>query len=242
MKSVFLGSFLVTLLIIVASEPEDSIKEKISILKCCRFMEHLVRENEKSPPKCVPTRNQWQPFIYSVKQGKKVTEIPNKWNITEGQKPQCPKSHVLNYIPYNPYSPFILTDTGAAILEVGSGRNLNPEEYCADSNALLVCELNYTDERAASTMRPSIRRCCGSHAAYDENRYLLIGNCFSSSFQYISLEFNPNTDHESHTYTHTKLQVFCKLNFFPYARVLNIHGNKFFIHSCNFEKKQYNQK
>ncbi|XP_051159125.1 probable G-protein coupled receptor Mth-like 1 [Leptopilina boulardi] len=171
MTSVIVGILLWTLLLTVASEPEDSIKEKISILKCCHFLEHLIRENENSPPRCVPTKNEWKPFIYSVKTGKKITEIPNKWNITEGQKPQCPNTHVLTYVPYNSYSPFILTDAGGAILDLAAGRNVNPEEYCADSNALLVCELNYMDdERAASTIRPSIRRCCGSHAAYDENR------------------------------------------------------------------------
>lgn len=208
---VVIGIFLWTLLATVASEPEDTFKERISILKCCRFSENLVKENENSTPKCVPTSSQWKPFIYSLETGKKIKEIPNKWNISEGQKPQCPKSHVLSYVPYNSYSPFILTDTGGAILELGAGRHLNPEEYCADSNALLVCELNYMDdERAASTMRPSIRRCCGSHAAYDENRYLLIASCYSSLLlQYISLEFNPKHDRELHVYTY-KLPQFVK--------------------------------
>ena len=63
-------------------------------------------------------------------------------------------------------------DTGEAVLESGSGRRLNPEEYCADANALLMCVPKTTDsQKAASTMRPSIRRCCGPNAAYDENRY-----------------------------------------------------------------------
>ncbi|XP_033225268.1 probable G-protein coupled receptor Mth-like 1 isoform X2 [Belonocnema kinseyi] len=171
MKGVIFGVMFWTLLAAVISEPEDPVKGKIKILKCCHYREELVKESENEIPRCVSTTNMWTPFIYSPKKRSVLSQIPNEWEVQEARKPKCADSQVLTFLPYSAYNPFILMDTGEAVLESGSGRHLNPEEYCADANALLVCVVKTNDsQRAASTMRPSIRRCCGPNAAYDENR------------------------------------------------------------------------
>ena len=172
MERIIVGFLIWTLLAIAASEPEDPTKGKVMVLKCCSRREELVKRDNETIPRCVPTTNIWTPIIYSQDKRSLLAQIPVEWQILEGQKPECAESHVLTYLPFNALSPFILMDTGKAVLEIGSGKEFNEEEYCADANGLFMCvSKNIDSERAASTMKPIVRRCCGLNAAYDENRY-----------------------------------------------------------------------
>ena len=77
--------------------------------------------------------------------------------------------HVVTLIPNSPMKPFILLETGLAILQpVGTGEKIEPGEYCAQG--LLACASGKIEaNRAAATMRPKVYRCCRNGVAYHED-------------------------------------------------------------------------
>lgn len=172
MKVVRLATVLATLAVVVLSEPNDLSRHRVTILKCCRHNEHLVKKSEGDPNTstvCEATDNEWKPFIYSPSRQKMLLSPPEEWDIVEGRKPECGASSMLTYVPYRSANPVVLLDDGHAILDVHTDDKFEPHEYCADSNALLFCVRQRMEgNHAAATMRPRVRQCCGEDAAFHE--------------------------------------------------------------------------
>ncbi|CAD6219704.1 GSCOCG00011523001-RA-CDS [Cotesia congregata] len=147
----------------------------ILMLKCCKNGEELAISNNdpKSEFACVKSNTTWIPTIYSPLQKNFLSVIPNEWIIHEAIKPTCTENRTLTPILCSNISPCIIFDKGHAILDAaGSNTHISPSEYCADSKALLVCTVRKVEaNRATSTIRPRVSRCCGEHAAFYEQRH-----------------------------------------------------------------------
>lgn len=172
MKIVYLAAILCALAMLAFSEPaNESVRPRLTILKCCRHKEHLVKdsENDVDPvTRCEPTTNDWKPVIYSPSLRGILGHPPAEWDIVQGRMPDCGEGTQLRYVPYRPLNPFVLLDDGSAIIEIDTEDKFDPGEYCADSNALLACVQKRMIENLAVTMRPRVRRCCGEDAAFSE--------------------------------------------------------------------------
>ena len=160
--------------VLVNCEPNDQIAISATVLKCCRYGEELTKPENGTDGtfRCVPSSVQWKPLIYSPMAKGLLGNIPDSWTVLDDQRPHCEKSdHVVTLIPNTSMKPFILLDTGHAILQpVGTGERFEPGEYCADAQGLLVCAPGKIEaNRAAATMRPKVHRCCGKGAAYHED-------------------------------------------------------------------------
>ncbi|XP_015123278.1 probable G-protein coupled receptor Mth-like 1 [Diachasma alloeum] len=145
------------------------------IFKCCKQGEELEESESDGDGvdklKCVLNTRVWVPVIYSPSKKNIVPHPPSHWKIVEGKRPNCGDGKVLTYVPYNSYSPVIILDVGDAILDGGSGDTYDSSEYCADTKALLVCIPRKVEaNRAATTMRPKVHRCCGENAVFSESR------------------------------------------------------------------------
>ncbi|XP_072745096.1 probable G-protein coupled receptor Mth-like 1 isoform X2 [Anoplolepis gracilipes] len=167
-------AFLVTIAVAVLSEPNDQTQSKVTILKCCRHDEELRQSNgdsnDNSLPHCELTSDEWNPLIYSPSR-KTFVKIPAEWHILDGRRPECDDGSELIHVPYRKANPFILLDNGNVVLEPGNSNSIPVSHYCADSNALLVCmQKKSSDDRAAATMRPRVRRCCGENASFHEHK------------------------------------------------------------------------
>ncbi|KAG7202061.1 hypothetical protein KM043_004739 [Ampulex compressa] len=148
---------------------------RVDILKCCRNGEELVKpaegEEEQSLARCIATTNPWNPFIYSPSLKTILSQPPAEWSVLQGRRPECSDGTELSYVPYRTANPFVLLDGGSAILEIGTDDSFGPAEYCADSNALLVCVPKKSEGNlAAVTMKPRVRRCCGYDAVFQESK------------------------------------------------------------------------
>ncbi|KOC70837.1 putative G-protein coupled receptor Mth-like 1 [Habropoda laboriosa] len=173
MKVIHSVTILSTLVVLVFTEPVDeSSRPKLTVLKCCRHKEELVKESDSETDtrtRCEPTPNDWKPVIYSPSQGSILENLPASWNVVQGKKPDCGDNSVLTYVPYRSINPFWLVDDGSVLLEINTDDRFQPNEYCADSNALLVCVRKKMEgNHAAATMKPRIRQCCGEDAAFYE--------------------------------------------------------------------------
>lgn len=147
-----------------------SARNNVTMLKCCRLGETLQQSEETGEEEtvsCVPSSQEWSPLIYSPQQ-KKAVPIPDHWIIRENEKPNC-RDGVLAVVPQVVTNPFILFDSGHVFLESGYGDQYKPGEYCAESEALLVCQPRAAIT-AKATMKPSLRRCCGTDGAFDQSK------------------------------------------------------------------------
>ncbi|KAL6264997.1 hypothetical protein P5V15_005089 [Pogonomyrmex californicus] len=160
---------LVAFATVVVSEPKDSTKFKLAILKCCRNQEELHLSDDNSSPTCVSTSKPWLPLVYSPT-GQTLQEyLPDHWQVFEGRRPLCDNFSELVHVPYRKSNPFIIVDNGEVIPEAASSDKFPADRYCADSNALLVCmPKKSAGNHAAATMRPRVRRCCGENATFHE--------------------------------------------------------------------------
>lgn len=173
MKMIYFFAILWTLAVSTFCEPvNEPPKTKLTILKCCRHMEELEKELDNdmdAKSRCVPTQFDWKPVIYSPSKQKMLATPPEEWNIVEGKKPDCKDNSVLTYVPYRHTNPFVIMDDGRVLPDIHVNDTFEPNEYCADSNALLVCMKNKMNgSHAANTMRPRVRQCCGENAAFYE--------------------------------------------------------------------------
>ncbi|KZC09677.1 putative G-protein coupled receptor Mth-like 1 [Dufourea novaeangliae] len=162
-------------IVVVLSEPIDFAQPRVTVLKCCRDMEELVRESDGEPEtstRCEATKNQWKPFIYSPSQQMLLNAPPAEWDIVQGKKPECGDNSELTYVPYRKTNPFVLLDDGLAMLDVHARDRFEPGDYCADSNALLICVPKRMEgNHAAATMRPRVRQCCGHNAVFHDEKH-----------------------------------------------------------------------
>ncbi|XP_003698810.2 probable G-protein coupled receptor Mth-like 1 [Apis florea] len=172
MKVIYFFTILWTLAVSTFCEPvNEPPKTKLTILKCCRHMEELEKELDSdmdARSRCVPTQYDWKPVIYSPSKQKMLDTPPEEWNIVEGKKPDCKDNSVLTYVPYRLTNPFVIMDDGHVLPDIHVNDTFEPNEYCADSNALLVCMKKKIGSHAANTMRPRVRQCCGENAAFYE--------------------------------------------------------------------------
>ncbi|XP_076675179.1 adhesion G-protein coupled receptor methuselah-like 1 [Andrena cerasifolii] len=174
MKAVRLATILATIAVAVLSEPSNSVRQRVTFLRCCRHKEKLVKKSDGDPNasiRCEAAENEWAPFIYSPSQQIVLENPPSEWDVVEGRKPECGDNSVLTYVPYKSTNPIILLDDGHAIVDVHTDEKFGPSEYCADSNAFFICVRKRMEgNHAAATMRPRIRRCCGEDAAFHEEK------------------------------------------------------------------------
>ncbi|XP_076627055.1 adhesion G-protein coupled receptor methuselah-like 1 [Colletes latitarsis] len=173
MKALFrLAAILAALAVVVFAEPSDSARSKLRILKCCRYKEELVKVSDgdlDTATRCEATANDWKPFIFSPSRQINLHDPPPEWNVVQGKKPECGENSVLTFVPYRSSNPFVLFEDGQAILDVHDDNKFEPDQYCADSKALLVCvQKKMEGNHAAATMRPRVRRCCDEDAAFHE--------------------------------------------------------------------------
>ncbi|CAL7947741.1 unnamed protein product [Xylocopa violacea] len=173
MKAIYVLAILWTPAVLTLGEPRnESSRPRPTILKCCRHNEELVKESHSETDtrtRCEATGNEWKPFIYSPSLGSTLDSPPAEWNIVQGKKPECGDNLELTFVPYRKTNPFVLLDNGNAILDIHTYDNIEPGEYCADSNALLVCvQKKMEGSQAAATMRPHVKQCCGNYAAFSE--------------------------------------------------------------------------
>ncbi|XP_029038608.1 probable G-protein coupled receptor Mth-like 1 [Osmia bicornis bicornis] len=168
MKAFRFATIVSAFVVLVYSEPDNS-RSKLTILKCCRHKEELVKDNDVGTmTRCKATENEWKPFIYSPSLQTFLPNPPAEWNVVQGRKPQCGDNSMLSYVPYRSTNPFVLLDDGSALLDIHSDK-FEPNEYCVDSNALLVCVRKRMEgNHLAATMRPRVRQCCGEDAAFHE--------------------------------------------------------------------------
>ncbi|XP_003486440.1 probable G-protein coupled receptor Mth-like 1 [Bombus impatiens] len=173
MKAIYYLTILWTIAIPVLCEPVNvPMKPRLTIFKCCRHNEELVKESDNETDtrtRCRPTKNEWKPIIYSPTEANMLEKPPMEWDIVERRRPVCDQNSALIYVPYRITNPFVLMDDGRALINIHTNERYEPSEYCADSNALLVCMKNKTEgNHAAATMRPRIRKCCGENATFYE--------------------------------------------------------------------------
>lgn len=172
MKAFRLATTIATLAVLVHAEPSDPARSRLRILKCCRHKEELVKVSDGDPDastRCETTTNDWKPIIYSPSLRTILPNPPPEWNVVQARKPECAENSVLTFVPYRSTNPFVLLDDGQAILDTHGDDKFEPDQYCADSKALLVCvQKRMEGNHAAATMRPRVRRCCGEDAAFHE--------------------------------------------------------------------------
>ncbi|OAD60797.1 putative G-protein coupled receptor Mth-like 1 [Eufriesea mexicana] len=169
MKAAYLVAILWTLAIPTFGEPaNEPSKVRVTVLKCCQRQEVLVKESDSEADartRCNGTKNNWKPVIYSPSKRGMLDHPPSEWDI----RPVCDESSVLTYVPYRLTNPFVLMESGHVLLDIHMSESVGPDEYCADSNALLVCmKKKMEGNHAAATMRPRVRKCCGKDAAFYE--------------------------------------------------------------------------
>ena len=170
----FVFVLIVTIATVVISEPDDLTKSRLRIFKCCRYGEELINDdaNSNALPRCVPTKNKWKTFIFSVDDGVILDEPPANWYIIDDQRPKCDNRSELVYVPNRHTNPFVMFINGKVVLEYSQatkGPYIPPSHYCSDTNALLVCmPKKSAGNHAAATMRPRVRRCCGENASFHE--------------------------------------------------------------------------
>ena len=142
----------------------------VDILRCCRDGEDLDKpENSESEARCVPTKEPFEPLIYSPETLGYLSGRPSAWRLRAGARPTCHESRALRYVPHSQYNPFVLFDSGTVVLEYGSGMTLLPDEFCLGTKTLLACVPKRNEShQAAATMRPKLRKCCGENAAYEK--------------------------------------------------------------------------
>ncbi|XP_076232667.1 adhesion G-protein coupled receptor methuselah-like 1 [Calliopsis andreniformis] len=171
---VFSLMILATLAAAVLCEPSDTSRSRVTVSKCCRDKEHLVKKSDGDPNTstvCEATENEWKPFIYSPSHRTKLSSLPPEWDVVV-RKPECGENTVLTYVPYRSANPVILLDDGRAFIDAHTDDKFEPDEYCSDSNALLFCvKKRMEGNHAAATMRPRVRKCCGVDAAFYEERH-----------------------------------------------------------------------
>ncbi|XP_011868048.1 PREDICTED: probable G-protein coupled receptor Mth-like 1 [Vollenhovia emeryi] len=159
----------------VVSEPSELARsEETIVLKCCRHDEELLLLDGVEPPRCEPTPNKWKPLIYNITTNNWQEELPTHWRVVDGRRPGCGDQSELIVWPNRKATPVILIENGNAVLELRSSKedskSFLPSQYCADSNALLVCmPKKLAGNHAAATMRPQVRRCCGENASFHEH-------------------------------------------------------------------------
>ncbi|XP_076302332.1 putative G-protein coupled receptor Mth-like 1 [Lasioglossum baleicum] len=173
MKPAYLVAILWSLAIPTLGEPaSEPSKARVTVLKCCQRQEVLVKESDSEADartRCNGTKNNWKPVIYSPSKRGMLDHPPAEWDIVEGKRPVCDESSVLTYVPYRVTNPFVLMEDGHVLLDIHMIDSVGPDEYCADSNALLVCTKKKMEgNHAAATMRPRVRKCCGKDAAFYE--------------------------------------------------------------------------
>lgn len=173
MKAIYYLTILWIVAIPMLCEPVNvPMKPRLTILKCCRHNEELVKESDNETDtrtRCRPTKNEWKPIIYSPSEANMLEKPPMEWDIVEERRPVCDQNSALIYVPYRITNPFVLMDDGRVLIDIHMNERFEPSEYCADSNALLVCMKNKTEgNHAAATMRPRIRKCCGENATFYE--------------------------------------------------------------------------
>lgn len=170
--SIYYYVILWTVVIPVLCEPvNEPTKTRLTILKCCRYNEELVKESDNevdARTRCKATKNEWKPIIYSPSKADMLEKPPAEWDIVEGRKPVCEQNSALTYVPYRITNPFVLMDDGRVIIDVHVNERFEPDTYCADSNALLVCMKNRMHNHEAVTMRPRVKKCCGENATFYE--------------------------------------------------------------------------
>lgn len=163
-------ALVVAIATVVASEPNDLARSQPTIFKCCRFGEELRRPDGEALPHCEPTSNEWKPLVYwPISQELEMKLPPASWHVLEGRRPECDNRSEMIHVPFRAANPFILFEEGNAVLEISNTDFFPPSQYCADSNALLVCmPKKSAGNHAAATMRPRVRRCCGENATFHE--------------------------------------------------------------------------
>ncbi|XP_012064501.1 PREDICTED: probable G-protein coupled receptor Mth-like 1 [Atta cephalotes] len=167
-------ALIVTIATVVVSEPDDLAKSQLRIFKCCRYGEELINDdaNSNALPRCVPTKNRWKTFIFSVEDQVILDEPPADWYVIDGQRPKCDNRSELVHVPNRHTNPFVMFINGKVVLEysqASQGPYIPPSHYCSDTNALLVCmPKKSAGNHAAATMRPRVRRCCGENASFHE--------------------------------------------------------------------------
>ncbi|XP_043522575.1 probable G-protein coupled receptor Mth-like 1 [Frieseomelitta varia] len=170
--SIYYYVILWTVVIPVLCEPvNEPTKTRLTILKCCRYNEELVKESDNEADArthCKATKSEWKPIIYSPSKADMLEKPPAEWDIVEGRKPVCEQNFALTYVPYRITNPFVLMDDGRVIIDVHVNERFEPDTYCADSNALLVCMKNRMPGNAAVIMRPRVKKCCGENATFYE--------------------------------------------------------------------------
>ena len=176
--SIYYYVILWTVVIPVLCEPvNEPTKTRLTILKCCRYNEELVKESDNEADArthCKATKSEWKPIIYSPSKADMLEKPPAEWDIVEGRKPVCEQNFALTYVPYRITNPFVLMDDGRVIIDVHVNERFEPDTYCADSNALLVCMKNRLPGNAAVIMRPRVKKCCGENATFYEEEYVFV--------------------------------------------------------------------
>ncbi|KYM95156.1 putative G-protein coupled receptor Mth-like 1 [Cyphomyrmex costatus] len=166
---------------VVVSEPDDTAKSQLRILKCCRYGEELQlsptpAEDDAALPRCGPAASKtwWAQMIYSIEEETLLTsgKLPANWHVVDGQWPKCDDHTKLAHLRQEILNPIIMFTNGSAVREFSqatTGPYISPSNYCSDSTGLLVCTpKKSTGHHAAATMRPRVRRCCGEHANFHE--------------------------------------------------------------------------
>lgn len=185
-----------------SAEPSNSNESTLDVLRCCRANEDLDRPGPNGQVRCIPSDTPFQPIIYSPEVGIYLKSIPTWWRIHEKVVPKCAENQVLRYVQKSKSNPYILFESGLLITEFGVGTELNPDEYCMGSNALMACMPKNEGLPAAATMQPRIRKCCGPNAAYDK----LVYNCFSLVNNNCQSVIEPIYGRKSHVNLHYRDQ------------------------------------
>ncbi|XP_046744401.1 probable G-protein coupled receptor Mth-like 1 [Diprion similis] len=146
---------------IVLSEPSLE-RTRIAIPRCCRSGETLVEGSEGEVGRCQPTKAKWQPLIFSQTTLSQIP-IPEDWDIREKTRPHCGVDKVLSFYPNSKTQPFIFFDSGLLILHSGSGMTYDPNNYCAENDALLLC-------RGKEELKPMVFQCCGIGATLSQDK------------------------------------------------------------------------
>lgn len=184
-KLTFFLIFKLLITIVLSSTPQ------ISVNKCCNIDEELLID--KKPTNnvvCIKTNAAWAPFYYdknSTLANKIVRELPKTWIVNSNKVPVCSDDNVIEIIVNRVSNPIILWNNGGVIL--GGGESFyQPNTFCADKNALIVCvpKKNYANQ-AASTIRPRIHRCCRDNAVFSNERLVFI---FFLNYNYLLLIIN----------------------------------------------------
>ncbi|KAI4472885.1 hypothetical protein M0802_016443 [Mischocyttarus mexicanus] len=147
--------------------------------KCCPLGQELIVNIENGISKvsndCKINTTDWKPTIYSPSQQKKFHKPLDNWNVLEGKRPECQEDSVLTGIAFRPSLPFLFLEDGFVIVDGNIEEQISPSDYCADTNAIMVC-VKQTPEgnHVAATMKPKIKRCCGESAVFHEEKLVIL--------------------------------------------------------------------